>query len=64
MCKLNFGFIVWLETDEVCSKTGEWKGIKGKTYKGIDAKTTGNAFKQEAVRPHSLTRPLEPKTLH
>jgi hypothetical protein len=31
------------------SKTGEWKPIKGKTYIGKNAKTTGKAYKQEAV---------------
>lgn len=38
------------------SKSGEYKPVKGKEYRGINAKTAGNAFKQEAV---SLPPPLQ-----
>ncbi|KAB8231989.1 putative beta-glucanase [Aspergillus alliaceus] len=40
--------LVWHNVYDLNVKTGEWKPIKGKTYYGKDAKTSGNAFKQEA----------------
>ncbi|KAB8067093.1 glycosyl hydrolase [Aspergillus leporis] len=40
--------LVWNDVYDLDVKTGEWKPIKGKTYYGKDAKTSGDAFKQEA----------------
>ncbi|KAF7589480.1 hypothetical protein BBP40_004234 [Aspergillus hancockii] len=40
--------LVWNDVYDLNVKTGEWKAIKGKTYYGKDAKTSGDAFKQEA----------------
>ncbi|GAB1193728.1 hypothetical protein APSETT444_002956 [Aspergillus pseudonomiae] len=40
--------LVWNDVYDLNVKTGEWKPVKGKTYYGKDAKTSGNAFKQEA----------------
>lgn len=45
------------------SKTGEWKPIEGKTYYGKDAKTSGDAFKQEAVSIISVCLANYPLTL-
>ncbi|KFY68544.1 hypothetical protein V496_01005 [Pseudogymnoascus sp. VKM F-4515 (FW-2607)] len=41
--------VVWHDVYDLNVKTGEYKAVKGKEYRGIHAKTTGNAFKQEAV---------------
>jgi hypothetical protein len=38
-----------LDTDWKLSKTGEWEPVEGETYYAKDAKTEGEAFKQEAV---------------
>ncbi|ELR06015.1 hypothetical protein VC83_03248 [Pseudogymnoascus destructans] len=40
--------IVWHDVYDLDVKSGEYKAIKGKEYRGINAKTTGKAFKQEA----------------
>ncbi|KAK2792041.1 hypothetical protein FQN52_004151 [Onygenales sp. PD_12] len=40
--------LVWNDVYDLDVKTGEWRPVKGKTYYGIDAKTNGDAFKQEA----------------
>ncbi|KAL3428326.1 galactan -beta-galactosidase [Phlyctema vagabunda] len=38
----------WHDVYDLDVKSGEWKAIEGTTYLGKDAKTKGNAFKQEA----------------
>ncbi|KAL2823265.1 glycosyl hydrolase [Aspergillus cavernicola] len=40
--------VQWHDIYDLNVKTGEWRGIKGKTYTTKSAKTAGNAFKQEA----------------
>ncbi|EIT76139.1 glycosyl hydrolase [Aspergillus flavus] len=40
--------LAWHDIYDLDVKTGEWKPIEGKTYYGKDAKTSGDAFKQEA----------------
>ncbi|KAK8111258.1 carbohydrate-binding module family 35 protein [Apiospora kogelbergensis] len=40
--------IEWHDVYDLDVKTGDWKSVKGKTYFGKDATTSGNAFKQEA----------------
>jgi hypothetical protein len=44
-------------------KTGEWKPIKGKTYRAKDATTIGSAYLQEAVRSPLSMRPISLLTL-
>ncbi|KAL4976387.1 glycosyl hydrolase [Aspergillus desertorum] len=41
--------VVWHDVYYLNVKTGEWKPIKGKTYFSADAKTSGNAYLQEAT---------------
>ncbi|KAK4143412.1 glycoside hydrolase [Dichotomopilus funicola] len=38
----------WHDVYDLDVKTGEWAPVKGTTYLAADAKTAGNAFKQEA----------------
>lgn len=40
--------LVWNDVYDLNAKTGEWAPVKGKTYYAADAKTSGQAFKQEA----------------
>ncbi|KFY17651.1 hypothetical protein V492_00502 [Pseudogymnoascus sp. VKM F-4246] len=40
--------VVWHDVYDLDVKSGEYKPVKGKEYRGIHAKTAGNAFKQEA----------------
>ncbi|KAI0397598.1 glycoside hydrolase family 43 protein [Xylariaceae sp. FL0594] len=40
--------IDWHDVYDLDVKSGEWSPVKGKTYYGHDATTSGNAFKQEA----------------
>ncbi|KAJ5357436.1 hypothetical protein N7541_004594 [Penicillium brevicompactum] len=38
----------WHDVYDLNVKTGEWKPVKGKTYNAKSAKTSGDAYKQEA----------------
>ncbi|KAK3322659.1 glycoside hydrolase family 43 protein [Apodospora peruviana] len=40
--------VVWSDVYDLNVKTGEWAPVKGTTYLAKDAKTKGDAFKQEA----------------
>lgn len=40
--------LVWNDVYDLNIKTGEWAAVEGKAYYGADAKTKGDAFKQEA----------------
>ncbi|KAL5334691.1 glycosyl hydrolase [Aspergillus crustosus] len=40
--------VQWHDIYDLNVKTGEYRPVKGKTYKGKNAKTAGNAFLQEA----------------
>lgn len=54
--------VVWYDVYDLNAKTGEYKGIIGKSYYGKDATVAGNAFKQEAVSSVFGETPFEART--